>query len=241
MSNLATIEQSQAVAITPTQMLQIAVEQNADIDKLSKLMDLQERWQANEAKKAFTQAMANFRRDCPPIEKTRSGHNIKYAGLAETLGQINALMADNGLSHDWETGHGEGGYITVKCTVTHQEGHSKSTALAAAPDTSGSKNAIQSIGSAVTYLERYTLFAILGLASQDEDTDGRTNGRVITEGQAASVKARLESTKSDVKRFLKALGIPSVDAMPAAKYAQADNMLTQKEAATTEGSANADS
>ena len=42
-----------AQAVTPMQMLQIAVEQGADLDRLEKLMDMQERWEANEARKAF--------------------------------------------------------------------------------------------------------------------------------------------------------------------------------------------
>ena len=157
--------------VTPSSMLQLAVEQGADIDKLEKLMALQERWESNAAKKAYVSAMSNFRRECPPIAKTRTGHNTKYAGLAETLDQIKNLLADCGLSHSWQTQQNDA-LVSVTCTVTHEGGHSESTSLSAAPDTSGSKNSIQAVGSTVSYLERYTLFAILGLASQDMDTDG---------------------------------------------------------------------
>ncbi len=157
--------------VTPAHMLQIAVEQGADLDKLEKLMDLQERWEEREAQKAFTVSMSDFRNRCPAIVKTRSGHNIKYAGLAESIDQIKDLMAECGLSHSWSTGQ-EGSDVKVTCTVTHILGHSESTLLVAGPDTTGSKNSIQAIGSTVSYLQRYTLFAILGLASQDADTDG---------------------------------------------------------------------
>jgi len=171
MSNLSKIENKQVTTVTPAQMLQIAVEQNADIEKLEKLMDLQERWEQNAAKKSFVAAMSAFRRDCPSIDRTKKAHNSSYAGLAETLQQINELLADNGLSHDWETTQKDG-LVSVTCNVTHIDGYSKSTTLTAEPDTTGSKNAIQSVGSAVSYLQRYTLFAILGLASKEADTDG---------------------------------------------------------------------
>ena len=46
-------ESTAVVAITPMQMIAQAVAQGADIDKLQKLMDLQERWEANEARKAY--------------------------------------------------------------------------------------------------------------------------------------------------------------------------------------------
>lgn len=161
----------QTGAITPAQMLQIAVEQGAELDKLEKLMELQERWEASQAKKAFVTAMSKFRSECPTIEKTRSGHNTKYAGLAESIDQIKGLLAECGLSHSWRTEQTET-MVKVTCTVTHVDGHSESTALAGAPDTGPGRNAIQSIGSTVSYLQRYTLFSILGLASQEMDTDG---------------------------------------------------------------------
>jgi len=40
------------------------------------------------------------------------------------------------------------------------------------PDSGGAKNAIQARASAVSYLQRYTLKAICGVAEQGEDTDG---------------------------------------------------------------------
>ena len=52
-------------------------------------------------------------------------------------------------------------------------GHSEETTLKAPPDTSGSKNSIQAIGSTVTYLERYTLLAATGMAAAGMDNDGR--------------------------------------------------------------------
>lgn len=160
-----------AAPVTPAQMLQIAVEQGADLDKLEKLMELQERWDANNAKKAFVRAMSDFRAACPPIVKTRTGHNTRYAGLAESIDQIKDLLAECGLSHSWRTEQSDAN-VRVICTVTHVDGHSESTSLAAGPDSSGSKNSIQAIGSTVSYLQRYTLFAILGLASQEMDSDG---------------------------------------------------------------------
>lgn len=164
--------QQKQVAITPDRMLQIAVEQGADLDKLEKLMDLQARWEADQARKAYVQAMSNFRGECPAIDRTREGHNNKYAGLAETVEQIKELLSKHGLSHSWKTQQ-DGPQITVTCCVTHSMGHSECTSLTAAPDTSGNKNSIQAIGSTTSYLQRYTLFAILGLASKDQDDDGR--------------------------------------------------------------------
>jgi len=147
---------------------------NTDVESLKELMALKKEYEANEAKKQYVVAMNNFRKACPAVTKTKSGHNCKYAGLAESIDQIKDIMADNGISHRWTTGKDSDGYVLVTCIVAHIGGHEESVTLTGEPDTSGSKNSIQAVGSTVSYLQRYTLFAALGLASSDEDTDGHT-------------------------------------------------------------------
>jgi len=51
--------------VTPDQMLMTAVQKGADLSQVEKLMDLQERWQANQAKSAYLQAMSDFQSECP--------------------------------------------------------------------------------------------------------------------------------------------------------------------------------
>jgi len=186
-----------APSITPMDMLQMAIQQNADLDKLEKLMALQERWEANEAKKAYNAAMAAFRENCPIISRTRAGHNNKYAGLAETIDEIKGLTADHGLSHSWKTEQ-EGAQIKVTCCITHIAGHSECTSLTAEPDKSGSKNSIQAVGSTVAYLERYTLFAILGLASKEMDDDGASAEPVALLTDAQVNKLHAAATEAEV-------------------------------------------
>lgn len=160
---------------TPMAMLQMAVSQGADIDKLSKLMDLQERWQANEARKAYVAAMNAFKVNPPKIvkNKTVSFKETKYnhATLDNVCDVIGSALSKHGLSYRWETQQTDV-KITVTCIVTHEDGHSEKTTLSCLPDATGSKNAIQAIGSAVTYLQRYTLLAITGMATEEQDNDG---------------------------------------------------------------------
>lgn len=158
--------------VTPMDLICRAQQANASIDQMQQLFELQLRYEANEGRKAYNEAMANFRKDAPAIARTRVGHNIKYAGLSESIEAVQPLLSEFGLSHQWKTRQ-DGNLITVECTVSHRMGHSESTSLSSAPDTSGSKNAIQAIGSTVSYLERYTLFAILGLSSREMDDNGK--------------------------------------------------------------------
>jgi hypothetical protein len=242
MSELITIDQPQSKAVSttsPTDLIRIAVEQNMDVEKLSKLMDLQERWEAGEARKAYFDAFAQFQALTPVIKKSKDGHNCKYAPLGDIAQQIRPVLDECQLSYRFDI-QDMGDVISVTCIVSHRQGHQEKTTMTASPDTSGAKNAIQARGSAVTYLQRYSLIGALGLTTADEDMDGRLASETITEGQAASIKARLEYTGSNVQKFCQALSIPNVDAMPSAKYAAADAMLTRKEVKAAAEVTNAD-
>lgn len=169
-------------ATTPSDLLRMAVEQGADIAKLEQLMALQERWEANQARKAYVEAMAAFKRNPPTILKDKhvefKGTNYDHATLGGICGVVIDALANNGFSHRWETSQPDSGMIVVSCVLTHSLGHSESTTIQAPPDNSGSKNAIQSIGSAITYLQRYTLLAACGLATNamPDDDGGGTDG-----------------------------------------------------------------
>lgn len=161
----------------PSQLMQLAVEKNAGVEQLEKLMDLQFRWEAEQAKKAFQQALTDFQKKCPVIEKKKSGHHYMYAPLCDIVAQVKNLLSECGLSYRFEQAHLEGQF-QVTCVVTHVNGHSERTTMEAAPDTSGSKNDVQAIGSTVTYLQRYTLIGALGITTADSDMDGRIGNEI---------------------------------------------------------------
>ena len=167
-------------APTPMAMIELALTKGADIAQLTALMDLQERWEKNEARKAFVSALNAFKAAPPEIFKNKqvsfggAGKTAyKHATLDNVSGAIGAALAKVGISHRWETEQLDGGQIRVTCILTHEAGHSERVPLQASPDTSGSKNSIQAVGSTVTYLQRYTLLAATGMAVQDQDDDGR--------------------------------------------------------------------
>lgn len=213
--------------VTPAGMLQIAIEKGADINQLEKFIDLHERWEKAEAKKSYIKAMSEFRSKCPVIKKTRLAHNSTYAGLSETIEQIKGLLSENGLSHAWKTSQ-QDGQITVQCCVTHVDGHTECTQLTAGLDTTGSKNSIQALGSTVSYLERYTLFAILGLASSDQDNDGNIAVETISEEQSADLKSLIDEVGADESKFLKMCKITSLKELPVNKLEGAIKRLEAK-------------
>lgn len=166
---------------TPADLLQMAVGQGADLDRLEKLMALQDRWEKGEARKTFTRAMAAFKTECPPVlnkdgEVSFKGTNYRHATLGGILSVITPHLSRAGLSVSWETDQDKG-VVTVTCVVTHEDGHSERRPLTGPHDSSGNKNQIQQMGSTITYLQRYTLTAALGLSTGEVDDDGRGPAR----------------------------------------------------------------
>lgn len=223
--------------ITPMQMLQIAVERGAELDHLSKLMDLQERWEANEARKAFVAAKAAFSAEAPKLTKnkqvgfdTRGGPRTEYkhATLDHITEAISPALAKHGLSYNWETEQAEAGLIKVTCILTHIQGHRERVMLQAGPDNSGSKNNIQAVGSTVTYLQRYTLLAVTGMATADQDVDGAQPVALIEGEQKERLIDLMKETNTDTARFLKYLGVDSLDSLPANAFDDAVAALERK-------------
>lgn len=151
-----------------------------DAAGLKQMMELQFMYEENEAKKAYTVAMAAFKADPPKIMKDKTVSygqtSYKHASLANVTSTINKALSVHGLSAAWFTEQVES-LVKITCTVTHVLGHSENTSLSAPPDDSGSKNVIQQIASTVSYLERYTILAITGLATDDMDDDGNAGGK----------------------------------------------------------------
>jgi hypothetical protein len=173
---------SAAIALpTPADLLRIAVAQGADLDKLSKLMDLQDRWERNQARKAFVAAINAFKNNPPQIVKdatasfqTKKGATVTwdYASLEEICDAVIAGLSAHGISHDWSFEQPTG-LVRVTCVLTHDLGHERRTTLQGPPDDSGDKSPIHAIYSTVTHLERYTLLGAVGLAAVEPTKESR--------------------------------------------------------------------
>ncbi|MEO8718355.1 MAG: ERF family protein [Burkholderiales bacterium] len=202
-----------AAEMNPRGLLQLAVQQGADLDKLERLMALQERWEATEARKAFVVALAAFKSNPPALSKNkrvefetgRGKTAYEHATLDHVSDAIGAGLTRHGLSHRWEVEQLEG-QIRVSCLLQHVLGHSERVSMQAPADQSGSKNSIQALGSTVTYLQRYTLLAATGMAAKGQDNDGGGGGgEQLEEGALADHLAAIDAS-SDTDSLKAAFG-----------------------------------
>jgi hypothetical protein len=227
--------------ITPMTMIDRALITGAAPETLEKLLALQERWEANQGRKAFDEAMAAAKAEIPVIRKNRTVDftsskgrtHYKHEDLAEIAETVNPILGKHGLSYRFKTTNAPNEPITVTCVLTHRLGYFEETTLSAGRDDSGNKNAIQQVGSTLTYLQRMTLKAALGLAAAEDD-DGQAHGKTteqiatITEDQEIQLREMIEVSGADMARFLKVGNLTKLSDMRASQFADAMAMLKKR-------------
>ena len=181
---------------TPMEMIQSAVSQGADIDKLTKLLDLQERWQKSEAKRAFDEAKAKFSAFAIQVtkDKINKQYDSKYTSLGNLVNIVTPFLAQCELNARWEIDQSNG--IMVTCVLAHKAGHAEKAAMIVPPDTSGAKNVIQQIKSSITYAKACTFESVCGLASTDANLDDDGNS-LSNQKVAENVKRIMDAKTGD--------------------------------------------
>jgi len=230
---------SAADVVTPMALIDRAMSSGATPEVLEKLLSLQERWEAGQSRKAFDDAMASAKAELPTIKKNREVDftsakgrtHYKHEDLAEVSRTVTPILGKYGISYRYRTNSAPNDPITVTCIVSHRLGHFEETTLSAGRDDSGNKNSIQQIGSTLTYLQRMTLKAALGLAASDDDDDGAkadAAAETVSDVQLQSLIDLAEEVGADRNKFCKYMQVVSLSDVPAKEYNRAVAALNAK-------------
>lgn len=221
---------------TMMQIIDRAMQSGRTAEELTALFALSERMAAVRAKQAFAHAMAAFKAECPPVERrtenpqfkvTRNGVTEvrKFASLQDIEATVRGPLGNHGLSYRWGNTDVKDNVLSMACIVSHDGGHSESSAVSLPVDSKAGCSEQQKLGIVMTYAQRYSLIQALGLTTCDEDLDGNdTAGEVITENQAANLQAALDSVTMDKTRqgkFRERFGIKSMSELTLTRYGEA--------------------
>lgn len=235
------LQRVDSAPLSTMEIISQAVARGTDMAVIDKLMDMHERWEKNQARKAFDAAMAAAKAEIPVIFKNkvvdftsqRGRTHYRHEDMAEIARTVDPILARHGLSYRYRTETTQA-HVKVTCVLSHRDGHSEETDLIAGHDNSGNKNSIQAIGSTITFLQRYTLKAALGLAASADD-DGKAaaeaTSETITDEQAEELRRTIDAKVADIGRFCRYFKIEALPDLPAARFDEAMRMLQQKEAA----------
>lgn len=177
-SQAIAVQQPSPLAVnSPAGMMMAAMAQGASLEQVEKMMDLQERWERRESEKAYNVAFADFKAEAVRILKARTVTDgplkgKSYAELHNVVDAVTPALSRHGLSASWKLTKDEKDWLEVTCTLKHTSGHAETVSMGGPPDSGGAKNALQARASTKSYLERYTLKAVCGVAEGGDDTDG---------------------------------------------------------------------
>lgn len=203
--------------MSPADLVSYAIQSGQPIEIIREAIALSKELKRDQALEAFDAAVADAKAEIGPAVKNRTGNNAKrYADFAAYAAVVDPIIGKHGLSYRFRTTQDD--RIHVTCVLSHRSGHREETTLSGPSDATGSKNAIQAIGSTLTYLQRYTLVQALGLAASEDD-DGHRSGQTeddhpIDAKQIEMIEAAIKETNTDKAKFLEWLEIPTIEEIP---------------------------
>lgn len=210
----------------------VVMDPSVSVEKLAAMLEMQERIRDREAKAAFDNAVADAKAKIPPILKggkvdytNNKGQRVqfKHERLGDIANVVDPILSEHGLSYRYRSERKDG-RLFVTCILAHRAGYSEETTLDGPPDQSGSKNDYQAVGSAATYLQRYTLKLALGLAAaHDDDAAGITPEapKPVTPAQIAKLREELAAANIAETKLLRRFSVEALDDLSALQIADA--------------------
>lgn len=210
-----------------------ALNPNVDIDKMERLLQMQKDIMRDQAKMAYTQALSEMQPNLPIIQERGSidigrGKPQRYALWEDINEAIKPHLAEHGFALSFRTGK-DGEQIIVTGVLSHRDGHSEETTMHLPADISGSKNAVQAIGSSTSYGKRYTAQALLNLTSHGEDDDGKEGGtNHITDEQVDELIALADEVGADKAKLCEFFEISALANIPVGMFEKVKETIELK-------------
>lgn len=155
----------------------LAANPQVDVTKLEKIIELQERVLRQNAESAFNVAFAAMQPDIPTIVEKKQTDKGWYAPREDIVEVVRPILSRHGFTLSFQTEWPDKTTVKVIGILTHNEGHSRKSEFQSGADQTGSKNAIQALGSAVEYGRRYTTTDLLNIVTRGADDDGAKSER----------------------------------------------------------------
>lgn len=155
-----------------------AMKENASIETIQKLIEYEKVLETERIRREYILAMRELQNVLPPLPKTATGYNkdmgvYYYTPLSVIIEKLQPLFYKYGFIYNWDFKE-VAEKIEGTIIITHKDGHSERRSMTIERDDSEQLNNIQSVGSARTYLQRYTIIAGFGLTRVEDDNDGKS-------------------------------------------------------------------
>lgn len=221
--------------VTPLTLLDAAIAKGIDADSLGKMLDLQQRWQADEARKQYFAAMQECQSQLPTVVKDAENKqtNSRYARLETLSRAIDPVIHEYGfaISYGSEDSPLER-HIRIVATVMHRSGHQCAHRIDLPVDDEGlkgnrNKTGTHATGSTISYARRYLKLMAFDVAVAKEDDDG--NRVPVIDGLQRQLLQRLMAEREiNEGKFWEWAGVARLEDLPLDKFSSAKDMLLTK-------------
>lgn len=149
--------------------------------------------------KNLYKALAEFQQEVPVIHKGTQGYGYTYADLTKIIQIINPLLAKHGLGYSQPL---DGN--AIKTIIFHIETGETITSTVNIPQgvSLAKMNDFQVLGSAISYLRRYSLASILTLVT---DVDLDASGTQTTEKSVSKQPEKIKLTSNQMIQLIGAI------------------------------------
>ncbi len=231
------VQESQAVAPATVMeaIKQMAVDPRVDVEKFERLIALQERMVAVQAKQSFFASMARLQPKLPVITKhgrieIRGTVQSTYAKYEDIDAAIRPLLNEEGFAFSFTTTTPAANTMRIVCRLSHRDGHSEESEVTLPNDTSGSKNGTQGVGSTFSYGKRYLVTSALNIITRDEDDDAtKAAYQPISDDNVMKLEDFIHEVGADKAAFLKFMDVERLSQIQNREFAKAMNALKSKQ------------
>jgi hypothetical protein len=213
-----------------------AADPNVDIDKLERLLAMQERVMGREAETAFNVAMNAAQAEMRPISANASNPQTKsrYASFDKLDKALRPIYTQHGFSLSFDEGDSpKPEHVRVICYVAHTAGHTRTYHRDMPADGKGAKGGdamtkTHAAGAAGSYGARYLLKGIFNVAVGDDDNDGNGATVRVNKQQVATLNGLAEAVGADKIALCRYLKVDAFPDLAAEHYDDAVKVLRQK-------------
>lgn len=212
-----------------------AMNPDVDIEKMERLLAMQERILDRNAESAFAAAMTSVQSKLPTVfrasDNTQTGS--KYAKHEAMAKAIKPIYTAEGFSITFSEGDSpKEKHVRILGILRHSSGHKELHHVDIPLDIAGIKGTVNktethATGSTFSYGRRYLTLLMFDVATGD-DNDGNGPADTITEEQAANLQALIEEVGANKAGFLRAMNVTSLDQIPAKLYQRGVKALEAK-------------
>ncbi len=229
---------SELVSYAPPRSVLELVERAArdpaiDVAKMRELLSLRKEAEDRVAEMAFNESLRKVQSEIPRISRDKKADKYYYATLEKITKAVNPIIAENGFSLSYGTADSPlAKHYRITCDLSHAGGHSRKYFVDIPADSEGDKGTknksdTKAFGSTMSYGRRYLIVMIFNIAITNEDDEGAGDDRIGQE-EIKTITEMAKAAKADMPRFLKFLGVESIEELPTRRYDEAVTALQQK-------------